>query len=190
MGLISWLKSRRAEKEKTINTIESFPISRTETPDKIIETRIRPVKIPTIVDIGERLGMVSNNLMELKDEIVTKSWFRSEYQDTGSEVISRLVNIENELKNINNYLIQMNNGLSNFTDSFTKVKLSKPSDKTFGTSDLILVLLKDKKRMRYKDFISEVNVSDPTLSKHLKNLVDTDKIKRTKAGKAVYYELN
>jgi len=122
MRLFSWIKSLRTKKETIADNMESIPILRTETPEKIIETRIKPIKIPTIVDISGRLGEISRHLMELRDETVTKYWFKSEYEDTGSEVINRLVNIEKSLSTIHHTLTKISTGLSNFTKGITKIE--------------------------------------------------------------------
>jgi len=191
MGLISWFKSLRSKKETNSGNIQSIPILRTETPEKIIETRIKPIKIPTIMDLGQHLGLISRHLSDLKDQSVTKTWFTSEYEDTGEQIILRLSKIEKSLSIVHNSLTQISKNLSDFTKGTAHVKLSKGlPHRPSKTSDQILELLKNRKKMRYKELFSELSVSDPTLSKHLKNLCNTDEIKRKRTGRAVYYELS
>ncbi len=190
MGLISWFKSLRSNKENNSDNIQSIPILRTETPEKIIETRIKPIKIPTIMDLGQHLALISQHLSDLKDQAVTKTWFTSEYEDTGEQIILRLSKIEESLSIVHNYLTQISKNLSDFTKETTPIKLSKGLPRPTKTSDQILELLKDRKKMRYKELFSELSVSDPTLSKHLKNLCNIDEIKRKRIGRAVYYELS
>jgi len=186
MSIKSWFKSAFGSKKKqrTLTAVEPIPILRTETPDKIIETKIRPVKIPTIMDIGERLAFISRDLSHLKDEMVSRSWFKSEYEDTGTEIIEKLSTIESKL----NILI---NTLSNFTKQITKTDFTKidyPQTK-LSISEGILEIIKKKKKIRYKDIAASMNVTDPTLCKYLKILLKSKKIKKIKEGKAVFYIL-
>jgi len=62
-------------------------------------------------------------------------------------------------------------------------------NKRLTASDMILFLLKENTRVRYKDIVSMVPYSDPTISSHIKILLKNNKIKKSKIGKAVYYEL-
>jgi len=188
MKLFSRFKSMfKSEKKLDTATIESIPVFKTETPTKIIETRIKPVKIPTIVDVGEKLGFISREIIELKNEIVTKSWFRSEYEDTGDEVINRLLRIENALVLLQKNIKQLNEDLS----KFTKYELTEMPYRVdvVGIPNQILEIIKKRGRVRYKDLNKSLSISDPTLSKYLKILTKTNKINRIKFGKAVYYEL-
>jgi len=186
MSVSSWFKSIFAVKKEKPNgaTVEPIPILRTETPEKIIETKIQPVRVPTIMDVGERLALISRDLTNLQNEMVSKSWFKYEYEDTGTEIINKLSTIESKL----NILI---NTLSNFSDQINKIDLTKISYPKIKltSSDSILKIIKEKKKIRYKDIHDNINVSDPTLSKYLKILLKTKKIKKTKKGKAVYYEV-
>jgi len=186
MSISSWLKSIfLTEKEKpTTTTMEPISILRTETPDKIIETKIRPVRVPTIMDIGERLALISRDLTHLRDEMISKSWFQTEYKGTDSEINEKLSMIESKL----NILI---NSLSNFTKEITKTDLIKIGYPlvTLSISDRILEIIKERKKIRYKDIRANMNVTDPTLCKYLNILLKSKKIKKTKQGKAVYYTL-
>jgi len=184
MSIGSWFKSIFASKKEQPNgiLIESIPILRKETPDKIIETEIRPIRIPTIMDIGERLAHISRDLSHLKNEMISKSWFKLEYEDTGSESIEKLSSIESKL----NILI---NTLSDFTKQFSKtdlIEIGYPKIK-LSISDRILNIIKKKKKIRYKDIAASLDVTDPTLCKYLKILLESKKIKKVKEGKAVYY---
>ncbi len=191
MKIASWIKSIFQSKKSKITSIEPVSILKTETPTKIIETRIKPIKIPTIVDVGEKLGFIFKEIMELKNDIVTRSWFKSEYENTGSEVIDRLIRIEDALILLKNNILQFNNDLSKFTKIIEKIELRQPPDRVgvFGIPNQILDLLKQMGQARYKDLSDQLNISDPTLSKYLKILCKSNKIKRKKIGKAVYYEL-
>ena len=53
----------------------------------------------------------------------------------------------------------------------------------------VVEILKKGGRVRFKDLSAKLKISDPTLSKYLKILCETNKTKRKKVGKAVYYEL-
>lgn len=191
MKVVSWVKSIFQSKRLNTTSMESIPVLRTETPTKIIETRIKPIKIPTIVDVGGKLGVISREIIELKNDIVTKSWFKTEYEDTGSEVIGRLMRIEDALILLKNNILQFNDNLSKFTKTIDKIELKKPPSRigVLGIPGQILDLLKEGGQTRYKDLSGQLNISDPTLSKYLKMLCKTNKIKRKKIGKAVYYEL-
>jgi len=180
MSINTWLRSifGAKKKEHTTKTVEPIPILRTETPEKIIETKIRPFRVPTIMDIGERLAIISRDLSYLKNEMVSRSWFKSEYQGTDTEIIEKLTTIESKL----NTLI---NTLSNFTKPGL-IKFNLPIK--LSVSDRILKIIKEKKKIRYKDIRVIMNVTDPTLCKYLKMLLKSKKIKKTKEGKAVYYE--
>lgn len=179
MSISTWFKSVFGSKKKQpiVKNMEPIPILRTETPEKIIETKIKPVKIPTIMDIGERLALIYRDLTHLKNEMVSKSWFKSEYKDTGSVIIERLSSIESKL----NILI---NTLSNFTKQTTKIDY--PQIK-LSISDRLLEIIAEKKKIRYKDIAASMNVTDPTLCKYLKVLLKSKKIKKIREGKAVYY---
>jgi len=192
MKIVSWVKSIFQSKRLNTISMEPIPILRTETPTKVIETRIKPIKIPTIVDVGGKLGIISKEIMELKNDIVTKSWFKTEYEDTGSEVIDRLIQIEDSLTLLKNNILQFNNNLSKFTKTIDKIELRESPLKigVLGIPGQILDLLKERTQARYKDLSGQLNISDPTLSKYLKMLCKTNKIKRKKIGKAVYYELS
>lgn len=182
MSIGSWLKSIFDTKEDkpTVTTIEPISILKTETPDKIIETKIRPVRVPTIMDIGERLALISHDLTHLRDEMISRSWFKSQYTGSSGEVIERLSMIESKL----NILI---NTLNDFTKDINKTDLIKIGYPTISVSDRILKIIKEGKKIRYKDIRASMNVTDPTLCKYLKILLESKKIKKIKEGKAVYY---
>lgn len=191
MGLRYWLKSIFKAKEQKDTFIDSVPIFKSETPTKIVETRIKPIKIPTIVDVGERLGLISKEILEMKNDLVTKTWFMGEYEDAGSEVIDKLENIEEKLNLLTQNISQLTHDLSNFTKKINKSEITVPIDhiNILSIPDQILHFLEKKGKLRYKDLRSLLKTSDPTLSKYLQNLHKFNKIKRIKAGKAVYYEL-
>ncbi|MDI6825919.1 MAG: winged helix-turn-helix domain-containing protein [Candidatus Aenigmarchaeota archaeon] len=185
MGIGSWLKN----KFKKETSLKMLQISRIETPERIVETKIRPVRIPTILDIGERLALLSRDLSDLKQEMVSKSWFRSEYEDIGSAVIEKLEKLESKVESLNNLLKNLSNQLSNLSGGI-KPDLSKESfyEGTFDVERKILEIILKSKKIRYKDISRKLSVSDPTLSKYLKILLNSNKIKRTRTGKAVFYE--
>ena len=189
MGLISRIKSMfTTENDKYIDTsFKDIPIFKTETPEKIVETRIKPIKIPTILDLGEKLSGIFNNLSLLKEEIVTKSWFLDQYEDASHEIINRLNEVNKALHNVQSLLINTNNLTKNLSDVISK---SQPVTyhKKLSPSEMILNVLKNNKRVRYKDIVSVVPFSDPTISHYIKLLLKNNKIKRSKFGKAVYYE--
>ena len=190
MGLISWIKSMfTTEKDKYIDTsFNDIPIFKTETPEKIVETRIKPVKIPTILDLGEKLSSIFNNLSLLKEEIVTKSWFSSQYEDSSYEILNSLDDVNKRLHDIQNLLINTNNLSKNLSDVISKINLPSHHEK-LSPSEMILYVLKNNKRLRYKDIVHILPFSDPTISNHIKILLKNNKINRSKLGKAVYYEL-
>ena len=190
MGLISWIKSMFAtENDKYIDTsFKDIPIFKTETPEKIVETRIKPVKIPTILDLGEKLSSIFNNLSLLKEEIVTKSWFSSQYEDSSYEILNSLDDVNKRLHDIQNLLINTNNLSKNLSDVLTKFQ-SPLYHKKLSPSEMIIYVLKNNKRLRYKDIVHILPFSDPTISNHIKILLKNNKINRSRVGKAVYYEL-
>ena len=190
MGIISRLKTMfTTRKENYIDTsFEDIPIFKSETPEKIVETRIKPVKIPTILDLGEKLSSIFNNLSLLKEEIVTKSWFSSQYEDTSYEILNCLDNVNKRLHDIQNLLKNNNNLSKNLSDVLTKFQ-SPLYHKKLSPSEMIIYVLKNNKKLRYKDIVGMVPFSDPTISKHIKILLKNNKISRSKLGKAVYYEL-
>lgn len=189
MGLISRIKSVfTTEKENHTNTdFKDIPIFIAETPEKIVETRIKPIKIPTILDLGEKLSGIFNNLSLLKEEIVTKSWFLDQYEDASHEIINRLNEVNKSLHNVQSLLINTNNLTKNLSDAVSKSQ-TVTYHKKLSPSEMILNVLKNNKRVRYKDIVSVVPFSDPTISHHIKLLLKNNKIKRSKFGKAVYYE--
>jgi DNA-binding transcriptional ArsR family regulator len=182
MGLSSWLRNK-FKREVPPSTLQ---ISKIETPEKIIETKITPVRVPTVVDIGGRLALISRDLFELKQEMVSKSWFKTEYDDASSAILERLEKIDLKIESLNSLLKE----LSNVTKGI-KPELSKEPfyQETFNTKDEILKTIINSKKIRFKDLSNRLNISDPTLSKYLKILLGLNKIKRTRTGKAVFYEV-
>lgn len=136
-----------------------MPIYRRETEDKIMETRIRPVKIPTIVDLGEKLGLILKEIQEIKTAMVSKDWLRSEYNDT-SEITNKLDTILQNFNNLN-FLSQNLRGLS------------YPVEKT----NIILDLLSQEGKLNYSQIKNKTGLSDPTLTKQLKQLTTQKNIK-------------
>jgi len=187
MGVGSWLKSMfKTEKEQINDTsIEPIPILRVETPEKIVETKIKPVKIPTIMDIGQRLGLIFHDITDLKREMVSKSWFKTEYEDSSPEIIDKLEKIESKLSVIQESLVK-STALSKEITKPSIVKLSYP--KPLNVQDKILNVIQKKKKIRYKDIATEIPVSDPTLCKYLKKLLTMNMITKRRVGKAVFYE--
>jgi DNA-binding transcriptional ArsR family regulator len=179
MGIGSWIKSK-FKKELP----QALEVSKIETPEKIIETKIKPVRFPTILDIGERLAIISRDLSDLKQEMVSKSWFKSEYEDAGSLVLERLKIMETKLDSLNILLKELSNRLSNLTEREKAITY----ERIFDLKEKIIEIIVNSKKVRYKDIINKLNISPPTLSKYLKYLTQTNKIKRTKIGKAVFYE--
>jgi len=176
------------------NQIVQIPIYRLETPDKIVETKIQPVKIPTIFDVSERLANLSHDIFILKNEMVSRSWFKNEFQDISPSIIDKLNEISNGIHSLqntfNNFTNPIPSKLSNFTKDTSSVQFADISRFTtlLNTSDIIYEIVKAHKKIRYKDIIKFVPISDPTLSKYLKILVSEKKIRRIKVGKAVFYE--
>lgn len=187
--MFSWLKQKLLQQKTVVNQNESITISKTETPDKIIETRIRPVKIPTILDIGEKLGHISNDLSSIKTDIVSRSWFKSEYEDCSPLIIDDLRKIQKSLNLLIDTVNHINNNLSNFTKtySYTKGVDLPPYPMMFHTPDHIIELIKKNGPMRFKELRTLLNVTDPTLSKYLKKLTLDNVLIRKKSGKAVFY---
>jgi hypothetical protein len=180
--------------KKDIRQIEPIPIYRVETPDKIIETKIQPVKMPTVFDISERLANLSHDISALKNEMVTTSWFKNEFQDTTPVMISKLNEITDDLRSLNtaftNFANTLSLKLSNFTKSTDIPQIADANyfNTSLNTPEIIHEIVKNHKKIRYKDIIKLMPVSDPTLSKYLKTLVSENKIRRIKVGKAVFYE--
>lgn len=186
MGLTSWLKSKF---RKEIPQAETLQISKIETPEKIVETQIRPVRVPTILDIGERLAHISRDLLDLKQEMVSKNWFMSEYEDAGTKIFEKLESLESKIGSLNILLNNLSNQFSNLT-AVTKPDLSKelPYKGPINPKEKILEIITEFKKIRYKEISNKINISDPTLSRYLKILLNSSKIKRMSVGKAVYYE--
>jgi Fic family protein len=193
MSVGSWFKALFKGEKKERPQIKPIPVFKIETPEKIVETKIQPVKIPTIVDIGERLGRICRDLSILKEEMVSKSWFKFEYEDTGELVLNKLDKVNTKMdmliesfSGFNNEFKTLLKKLSNFTKNTVKPELSKV---ILNTPDQVYNIIKREGKIRYKEIARMVSVTDPTLSKYLKKLVAAKKIKRTKIGKAVYYEV-
>jgi len=177
MGVRSWLGNLLGREPTPISPLSVYKL---ETPDKIIETKIQPVKLPTVVDIGERLGTLVRDVSYLKNEMVTKSWFRRDFEDMTPQIINLLNEINENLRVL----------LSNFTKNQISPKIDdiEHFDQPLKTSEFLLKIIKSQKKVRYKNIKKQIFVSDPTLSKYLKLLVKTKKIRRIEIGKAVFYK--
>lgn len=177
MGLISWIGNLL---KKDTNVIDPISVYKLETQDKIIETKIQPVKIPTILDIGERLALIIRDVSNIKNDMVSRGWFEHEFEDATPKIMSLLNEINQNLLNI----------LSNFTKN--KDILSIGDKEHFAgpmiTPDYILKIIKSNDKIRYKEIKSQVPISDPTLSKYLKILINSNIIRKIEVGKAVFYE--
>jgi len=190
----SWLSNLLVKKkevtEKSETSVTSdLSFSRLETPEKIIETRVKPVRIPTTVEIGERLGFILRDLSNLKEEMISKSWLKNEYEDTSPLIIDKLSKVESRLEELNGLLNNLSNILSNLK-VYGKPELSKTiTTKQLDINEKMLDIIKKSQRIRYRDIAKELNVTDPTIAKHLKLLLNSNKIRKTKVGKAVFYEL-
>jgi DNA-binding transcriptional ArsR family regulator len=181
MGLSSWLRDK-FKKETPLQTLQ---ISKIETPEKIVETKITPIRVPTVVYIGGRLALISRDLSELKQEMVSKSWFRTEYEDAGTGILEKLKEIDSKIESLNSLLKE----LSNVTKCIKPDLIKEPFyEETFNTKGKILEIIINSNKIRFKDLSNRLNISDPTLSKYLKILLSSNKIKRTRIGKAVFYE--
>jgi hypothetical protein len=190
MGFGSWLSNLLVKKKEFSTKSEGFeiPLTRTETSEKILETKIRPVKLPSIIEIGERLGFILRDLSDLKQEMVSKSWFKTEYEETSPEIIEKLGRIESKLEELNGLIKNLSNILSNF--GYVKPELSKPIvTERFDINEKILDIIEKSQKIRYRGIAKQLNVTDPTIAKHLKILLNSSKIRKTRVGKAVFYEL-
>ncbi len=191
MGLGSWLSNLLVKKKEIFekSEVSEIPLNRMETPDKILETWLRPVKLPSTIEIGERLGFILRDLSDLKQEMVSKSWLKTEYEDTSPLIIDKLSKIESKFDELNSLLNNLSNILSNLK-IFPQLELSKLTPTEYrDINEKILGLIQESQKIRYKDIAKELNVTDPTITKHLKFLLNSNKIKKTKIGKAVFYEL-
>ena len=191
MGLGSWLNDLLVKKKETSekSEVSEILLNRLETPEKILETRLRPVKLPSTIEIGERLGFILRDLSNLKEEMISKSWFKAEYEDASPEIIEKLGKVESRLEQLNGLLNNLSNVLSNLK-FYEKPELSKPiSTGYLDLNEKILDIIKKSQRIRYRDIAKELNVTDPTIAKHLKLLLGSNRIRKTKVGKAVFYEL-
>jgi len=191
MGLGSWLRNIIVGKKEISekSDISDITLTRLETPEKILETKIKPFKIPTTVEIGERLGFILRDLSDLKQEMISKSWLKTEYEDASPQIIDKLGKIESKLEELNDLINNLSNILSNLR-VYGKPELSKPTPtKHLDINEKIIEIIQKSQKIRYKDIAKELNVTDPTITKHLKFLLDSNKIRKTKIGKAVFYEL-
>lgn len=191
MGLGSWLSNLLVKKKEIYekSEVSEIPLNRLETSDKILETRLRPVKLPSTIEIGERLGFILRDLSNLKEEMISKSWFKTEYEDTSPLIIDKLSKVESKFDELNSLLNNLSNILSNL-QLYAKPELSKTTTtEQLDINEKILDIIKKSQRIRYRDIAKELNVTDPTIAKHLKLLLNSNKIKKTKIGKAVFYEL-
>lgn len=192
MGLGSFLKSMFIE-EKTngkYDFTEPISVLKVETPTKIFETRIKPVKVPNIVDVGERLGLIHRDVSEIKNEMVSKTWFKSEYEDKDEEMTDKLENISSKISILEEKFAELNDLTKLLSNNLSNNLAIQPREKSLiesKISDKILNLIEKEKKIRYKDIINNLGVSDPTLCKYLSSLLDSNKIKRIKDGKAVFY---
>ena len=177
MNVRSWLVNLL---KKDTYSISPLSVYKLETPDKIIETKIQPVRLPTVVDVGERLALLVRDISYLKKEMASKTWFMNEFED----VTPRIIDLLNEINENSRTL------LSKFTKTTVAPQLSDIEHfaGSFNTSEFLLKIIKSHKKIRYKDIKKQMPVSDPTLSKYLKFLVKTNKIRRIKIGKAVFYK--
>jgi DNA-binding transcriptional ArsR family regulator len=191
MGLGSWLSNLLVKKKEISEKSEvlEIPLNRLETPEKILETRLRPVKLPSTIEIGERLGFILRDLSNLKEEMISKSWFKTEYEDTSPLIIDKLSKVESRLEEFNGLLNNLSNILSNLK-VYGKPELSKitPTEH-LDINEKILDIIKKSQKIRYRDIAKELNVTDPTITKHLKSLLNSNKIRKTKIGKATFYEV-
>ena len=189
MRIRTWL-NRILKKEAQQDT--SFPIYKIETPDKIIETKIQPVKVPTVFDVCERLSNLSQDMVVLKNEMVSRSWFVNEFEDKTPSIINVLNEINDNLNSLRNNFTEFTKTLSPKLSNFTKDTAMLTDINHFSmhlnTSEVLHEIIKKSKKIRYRDIKKQVPISDPTLSKYLKILVSKKKIRRTKVGKAVFYE--
>jgi DNA-binding transcriptional ArsR family regulator len=192
MGLTSFLKSIFTD-EKTNGKddfTESISVLKAETPTKIFETRIKPVRVPNIVDVGERLGLIQRDVNEIKNEMVSKMWFEAEYEDKGDEITNKLENINSQINSLEQKIAELNDLTKLLSNNLSNnISTQKQENTLIETKipDRILKLIEKGKRIRYKDMINNLGISDPTLCKHLSSLLESNKIKRTKEGKAVFY---
>jgi len=170
MGFLSWFKQKKEKESQELQDI-SMPIYRKETEDKIMETRIRPVKIPTILDLGEKLGLILEELQKIKINMVSKDWLISEYDDT-SEMTNKLDTILQDINNLN-FLTKDLRGLSSKTEE----------------TNIIFDLLSQEGKLNYSHIKNKTGLSDPTLTKQLKQLTTQGKISRERQGKSVFYSI-
>jgi len=182
MGLRNFLKSLLGKKEVT--TLE---VSRIETPEKIIETKIRPVKFPSILELGEKLGAISHEIREIREEMMTKTWFTTQYEDVSDVILEKLDKMKEDLEYIKNYLTSLNQITKNLSKNLSYFSPTISKKEVVPFKDKVYELIVQNKRIRFKDLIKRLNVSEPTLSKYLKILLQEGKIKRTKRKKAVFY---
>ena len=190
MGVKTWLSKLL---KKDTHQIDQIPIYRLETPDKIVETKIQPVKIPTIFDISERLAHLSRDISDFKNDMVSISWFKNEFEDISPSIAKKLDDINDNLLSLKQSFINFTNAPSLKLSNFTKDTSLQSVDVNqfnihLNTPEIIHEIIKTHEKIRYKDIIKQVPVSDPTLSKYLKILVSDKKIRRIKVGKAVFYE--
>ena len=192
MSILSKLKSIfKSEKERReARKIESdIPIYRKETPEKILETKIRPIRVPTILDIGERLGIISSDLADIRQSMVTKLWLRTEY-DEGKEIINKLETIDQKLDNLQNFIIKSTRDLFHTIKKKPKeLTNSKEETQLLPHTEKILDIISQKGKISYGELKNLADMSDPTLSKYLKQLLEDNKIEKEKDGRFTYYSL-
>jgi len=173
MGILSWLRQKKeTEPKQKSQKLEDFsiPIFRTEDDKRILETRIKPVKIPTIVDIGEKLGLILKQLEEIKTEMVSKSWLNTQYDDTS--VMSQKIDMI--LKKIQPVNFEI-------TDEILH--------KEKNDADEIIRLLSQQDKLTYSKIKEKTGLSDPVLSHRLKKLVNKNKLNRQRKGRSVFYSV-
>jgi len=186
MGILSRLKlllGHEKERVKEKKSSGEITVYRKETPEKILEAKIKPIKIPTIVDIGEKLGMISSALVNIKHEMVTKAWLRAEY-DEGKEIIKKLEIIDKKLDDLRDLIT-----IPYYPEQ--KVNERATLEKTVETSltDKILDVISEKGKITYGELRKSIDISDPTLSKYLKRLLKEGKIRKEKQGRFIYYSV-
>lgn len=183
MGFASTLKSIfRTKKKESVPSEEYSQFIEFPT-QKIIETRIKPIKIPTLLDLGGKLEIILNSVQDIKHEMVSKAWLRAEY-DEGRKIVEKLDNIDQKLNSLLNVM-------NKFVVNLSVTEKEKSEEKTHGLhpTEKILSIISQKERINFSDLRNLVDISNPTLSKYLKQLLEKNKIEKEKEGRFIYYSV-
>lgn len=194
------------EESEEKEEIDAFTLQRIEGPRGIHETLVRPMKLPSMVEIGQSLGEIRSRLEDthnwLQTQTPTKEWLQNKShlgkEGESSDLINEFRSVKHSLDRLVvemsavREVIRGKNPRSPAWVRKAEEELRSQIGKfeSIGTDTIILNAISEAGKACFSEIVRITGLSKQAASEHLKKLTAEGRLERTRRGKNVFYKIH